>query len=176
MLTRVFPSAFIAPVWLLFLLHGADRDFTLGFEQTCNFSAIDKRGKLIMVTGQWGANKSQVYSPMHINGGESEAASEDSSFGKILELARRHNWSIPLKELIYFWFPTYAEKFRRIYDLYESSVDIPMEKVSDLGRELGLDSECWQTQMWEDSQPWPEYSWEGTSWELERSGYKSGEK
>lgn len=174
MSTKIFALTFLAPVWLLFLLHGADRDFTLRFEQTSNFSARDKQGKLILLTGQWGASKSQVHSPMQINGGEGGDASEDSDDGEFLELARRQNWSISLKELAYFWFPTYEEKLRRIYDLYESSVDIPMEKVSNLRRELGFDPECWQTQTWNISQAPLDYNLEGTSDIY--SGPKSDEK
>lgn len=176
MATAVFPRTFVAPVWLLFLLHGADRDFTLKFEQTSNFSARDKQGKLVLLTGQWGANKSQVHSPMQIHRGEGEPASEDPDDGKILGLAQGQNWSVSLKELIYFWFPTYAERFRRIYDLYESNVDIPMERVSNLRRELGFDPECWQTQTWNNSQHLLEHNLEGTSWILEQPGYKSDEE
>lgn len=174
--TGIFPRTFIAPLWLLFLLHGADTDFTLSFEPTCNFSSRDKQGKLILLTGQWGASKCQVHSPMQIHGGEGEDASEGPDEGKILELAKRQNWTLSLKELTYLLFPTYAENLRRIYDLYESSVDIPKERVSDLRRELGFDPECWQTQTWKDSSPWLRYNWEGTSWILERPDYESGEK
>lgn len=150
-----------APVWLLFLSYGANRDFTLSFEQSCNFSETDHRGKLVRVTGYWGPDKTRVHSPISLH---------DEDRSGILELAKRQNWSISLKELTYFWFPPFADRFRRIYELYESNVDTPIQGLSDLRRELGLDPECWQTQIWDGPRPQPQYVLEGTSGIVQESG------
>lgn len=155
-------SASVAPAWLLFLLHGADRSFTLSFELSCNFSSIDKCAKLFQVTGHWGQDNHQVHSPVYIR--------EDEDEGGILELAKCHDWSVPLRELTYFWFPPHADRFRRIYDFYEGSVDIQVEKLNDLRRELGFDSAYWQSHAWGKHQPLIPRGWEGVSRILTRSG------
>lgn len=149
------PKASPAPVWLLFLLHGAEQIFTLSFEQSCNFSEVDKQGKLISMTGQWGLDKHEVHSPIYVH--------EDH--GGILELAKAQKWSVSLRELTSFWFPMYAEKFRRIHDLYDHSVDLPVEGMMDLRREFGLDPASWRTQVWEIPRPLIR-SWEGISYIL----------
>lgn len=155
-------SASIAPVWLLYLLHGADRSFTLSFERSCNFSSTDKCSKLVIVTGHWGSDKHQVHSPISIR--------EDGDDGAILELARCHNWSVSLKEIACFWFPDYADRFRSIYDLYEINPDHPMAKLKDLRQDLGLDPACWQNRTWNDPQPLFRCRWEGASRILHRPG------
>lgn len=168
-----------APTWLLFILYGADRDFTVTFEQSCNFSCRDRRGKLILLTGKWGVDKSQIHSPVHLNvggdgdDGEGGCDGQDSNLGKMLDLAKRHGWAVPLKELACFWFPDYADHFRRIYDLYESNLDITLERLSELRRELGFDPECWQTQEWSDVQSPLQHKWEGRSRLLGDSEYES---
>lgn len=172
------PASF-APAWLLFILFGADRDFTISFEKSCNFSSKDRRGRLVILTGKWGVSKSQVHSPTYLNGdeygdnGEGGCGGQDSDSSKILDLARRHDWSVPLKELTYFFFPSYADSFRRIYDLYESNVDITLERLLALRRELGLDPECWQTQEWSNVLPRLQFNWEGVSHLLKDSEYES---
>lgn len=172
-------SASQAPMWLLFILYGADRDFTVTFEQSCNFSCGDRRGKLFLLTGKWGVDKSQVHSPVYLNGGgdgddgEGECDGQDSDLCKILDLAKRHGWSVPLKELACFFFPRYAGSFRRIYDLYESNLDITLERLSELRREFGLDPEHWQTQEGSDIQSRLQYQWEGGSQLLRDPGYES---
>lgn len=157
-IVTINPQGSIAPVWLLFLLYGADRSFRLTLEPSCNFSTRDKCTKLMLVTGHWGPEKYQVHSPILID------EIEDS--GGFLELAKSQNWSVPLKELTYFWFTPYADSFRRIYELYEDKADIPLESLNDLRRELGFDPECWQTQMWGDPQPLLQCHWQGHSWVL----------
>lgn len=172
-------SASQAPTWLLFILYGADRDFTVTFEQSCNFSSRDRRGKLFLVTGEWGVGKSQIHSPLYLNGGgdgydgECGCDGQDSDLFKILDLVKRHGWSVPLKELACFFFPLYAGSFRRVYDLYESTLDITLERLSALRRELGLDPEHWQTQEWSGVQSRLQSKWEGGSQLLKDSGYES---
>lgn len=151
----------VAPVLLLFLSYGANRDFTLSFEQSCNFSETDHRGKLVLVTGYWGPDKSRVHSPISLH---------DEDRSGILELAKRQNWSVSLKEFTYFRFPPYADRFRRIFDLYESNVETSMQELSDLRRELGFDPKYWQTQTWDGPQPGTQYVLEGTSSILQQSG------
>lgn len=155
-------SASVAPVWLLYLLHGADRTFTLNFEQSCNFSSVDRGAKLVIVTGRWGQDQHQVHSPIHIR-------EEDDDCG-ILELAKRQKSSISLKEIACFWFPAYADSFRGIFDLYENDIDIPMESLKDLRRDLGVDPEFWQSRTWDDPRPLLRCRWEGDSQILRRSG------
>jgi hypothetical protein len=152
------PQVSIAPVWLLFLLYGADRSFTLTLEPSCNFSTKDKCTKLIMVTSYWGPEKCQIHSPILID------EVEDSR--GIMELAKSQNWSLSLKDITYLWFASYADSFRRIFELYENTADIPSESLRDLRRELGFDPECWQTQMLGDPQPFLQCRWQGTSWVL----------
>lgn len=160
--TTTDSSASVAPVWLLYLLHGADRSFTLSFERSCNFSSIDRCSNFIILTGHWGQDKHQVHSPISIR-------EEDDDDG-ILELAKRQNWSVSLKEIACFWFPAYADRFRGIYDLYENNVDIPMESLKDMGRDLGLDPEFWQSRTWDDPGPLLRCKWEGDSRILRRPG------
>lgn len=150
-----------ALVWLLFLLHGADRSFTISFEKSCIFSGIDKSGKLVLVTGHWGPDKQQVHSPIFCPEGD----------GGILDPGKSQAWSLSLKELTYLWFPTHADKFRKVYELYESYADVPMEKLKELRRELGLDPEFWQTQVCDDDVlPLTKHSCVGHSWVLELCG------
>lgn len=151
----------VAPVWLLFLLHGANRDFTLELSQSCNFSRRDKCTKLVLMTGHWGPAKRQVHSSIFID--------EDEDGGGILELAKSHNYSVSLKEITYFWFASYADSFRRIYELYENTSGITIEGLQDLRRELGLDPQCWQSRIWDETQSLLRSEWEGTSRILQRS-------
>lgn len=154
-LVTATPQASVVPVWLLFLLHGANIDFTLNLTQSCNFSTRDKSAKLILMKGHWGSDKRQVHSPILID--------EDEDSGGIVELARSQDWSVSLKELTYFWFAPYADKFRRIYELLENTSDISVEGLQDLRRELGLDPQCWQSRMWGDPQSLLKNQWEGYS-------------
>lgn len=154
--------ASVAPVWLLYLLHGADRSFTLSFEQSCNFSTTDKCAKLIIVTGHWGQDQHQVHSAIYIR--------EDEDHGGIMELAKSQDGSVSLKEIACFWFPAYADKFGSIYDLYESNDDMPTESLKGLRRDLGLDPEFWQSHTWDDPRPLLRCRWEGDSRILHRPG------
>lgn len=156
----VTPQTSIAPVWLLFLLHGADRNFTLTLSQSCNFSMRDKFAKLVLLTGHWGPDKRQIHSSIFID--------EDDG-GGIVELARSHDWSISLRNLTNFWFAPYADSFRRIYELYQNTSGISTEGLQDLRRELGLDPQCWQSREWGDPQPLLQYQWEDETWILKRS-------
>ena len=131
------PRASPALVWLLFLLHGADRSFTLSFEKFCNFSSIDKCSKLVLVTGYWGPDKHQVHSPIYCREGQ----------GGILELSKSQTWSLSLKAFTYLWFTPHADKFRKIYEVYENGADVSVENLKNLRRELGFDPEFWQTQV-----------------------------
>lgn len=151
----------VAPVWLLFLLHGANRNFTLELSQSCNFSRRDKCTKLVLMTGYWGPAKRQVHSSIFID--------EDEDSDGILELAKSQNYSVSLKEITYFWFASYADSFRRIYELYENTSDITIEGLQDLRRELGLDPQCWQSRIWDETQSLLRFEWEGTSCILKRS-------
>lgn len=140
------------PAWLLFLLHGAEQNFTLKFEQTCNFSQIDKSGKLISVTGLWGTKNEQVHSPIYIH--------EDQ--GGIVELARVQDWSVSLMDIIGFWLPRHIETFRRIGHLVGERKVLPEEQLKNLKLELGLDPASWRDQMWDIPEALFQ-SWEGSS-------------
>lgn len=140
------------PVWLLFLLHGAERNFTLKFEQTCNFSEIDKSGKLISVTGLWGAQNEQVHSPIHIH--------EDQH--GIVELAKVQGWSVSLVDIIGLWLPRHVEKFLRIHHLVGEGNILPEEQLQDLKLEFGFDLASWHDQVWDIPEALFQ-SWEGHS-------------
>ncbi|KAG8167626.1 hypothetical protein KVR01_003315 [Diaporthe batatas] len=145
-------QASVAPVWLLFILHGADTRFTLNFKQTCNFSARDKNAKTMEMTGLWGPDgyQTQIHTPILI----------DEDEDGILGLARNRNWSVSLEELAYFWFVPHVDSFRKVFELYGNS-HISEGAQKDLGRELGFDLECWQSQTWGDPRPLLRYPWEG---------------
>lgn len=146
-----------ALVWLLFLLHGADRSFTLSFEKSCNFSGIDKSGKLVLITGRWGPDQQQIHSPIFCHEGQ----------GGILDLGKHHTWSLSLKELTYLWFEPHADKFRNVYELHENDADDPTENLKELRRQVGMDPEFWQTQVCDDSLPLMGHECEGYTWILE---------
>jgi hypothetical protein len=150
-------KACVAPVWLIFLLHGADTSFTLTLEQTSNFSAREKTAKMMTMTGYWGQDNYQAHSPILI----------DEDDDGIVGLARSRNWSVSLKELTYFWFAPYADDFRKIFELTKDNGRIPAEDLKNLRQELGFDPECWQDQMWRDPQPLLRHPWVGISTILE---------
>ncbi|KAJ4409465.1 hypothetical protein N0V82_009459 [Gnomoniopsis sp. IMI 355080] len=144
--------ASLLPVWLLFFLHGAEKDFTLDFSQTCNFSEVDKSGKMVSVTGHWGLDRRQLHSAIYIH--------EDH--GGILKLAKSRDWSLSLMEIINFWFPLHAETFRTINELSEDGAGLPDEHLHNLRQEFGLDPAHWKTQLWHIPRPLFE-SWKGSS-------------
>lgn len=140
------------PVWLLLLLHGAEQNFTLKFEQTCNFSQIDKSGKLISVTGLWGTQNKQVHSPIYIH--------EDQC--GIVELAKVQDWSVSLLDIIGFWLPRHVERFRRIHHLVGEGKSLPEEQLQNLKLEFGFDLASWRDQVWDIPEALFQ-SWEGHS-------------
>lgn len=144
--------ASLVPAWLLFLLHGAEQKFTLKFEQTCNFSQIDKSGKLISVTGLWGTQSEQVHSPIFIH--------EDH--GGIVELAKMRDWSVSLMDIIDFWLPRHVEKFRRIDHLLGEGKVLPEDQLQNLKLDFGFDLASWREQVWDVPEALFQ-SWEGHS-------------
>lgn len=154
--------ASVVPVWLLFLLHGADKDFTLNFEQTCNFSEVDRSGKLVSVTGHWGLDRRQFHSAIYI----------PEDHGGILKLAKSRNWSLSLMELVCFWFPLHAEKFQTIHELSENDAGLSEQNLQNLMQKFGFDLTCWTTQLWDIPEPLFR-TWEGTSRLLRIPEYRS---
>lgn len=146
------PRASFAPVWLLFLLHGANQDFTLTFERSCNFDEVDKTGKLVTVEGRWGSEKRQVHEPIFVR--------EDHH--RIFGLAKCQDWSVSLRDITYFWFPKHVEQFRRVYDLHENGNGSFLENLEDVRRDLGLDPQLWRNREWEIPQSLFQ-DWEGSS-------------
>lgn len=142
--------ASLVPVWLLFLLHGAEQNFTLKFEQTCNFSQIDKSGKLISVTGLWGTQNEQVHSPIHIH--------EDQD--GIVELAKVQDGSVSLLDIIEFWLPRHVEKFRRIHHLVGEGKVLPKDPQQ--LQNLKIEFASWHDQGWDIPEALFQ-SWEGHS-------------
>lgn len=138
------PTAWFAPTWMLFLLHGADRNLTLTLEQTCNISTEDKSTRLLLITGYWGPQKYQVHSPFLVNDNE-----VDDGF---LALVNRLNGSISLEEITYFWFAPHADMFRRIFEFHRSTSEISTGSLKDLRQELGFDPDCWHDQSWDEPQ------------------------
>lgn len=146
------PVASFAPMWMLFLLHDADRSLTLTLEQTCNISRTDNLTKMLRITGHWGPEKYQVHSPILVNDNE-----DDDGF---LALVKRQNWSITLEEIAYFWFAPHATMFRRIFEFYRNTSGISTESLKGLRQDLGLDPECWYEQSWDKPQCLLEGEWE----------------
>jgi hypothetical protein len=142
------------PLWLLFLLHGADTNFWLTFQTCSNDGDVEVNGsKLLSVSGQFGADKHQIYSPVLIR--------EDH--GGIVELAKSQDWSVSLRDIVLFWFPAHAQAFQRLIDLNETRAGNPSpEETKVLRREYGFDLESWQPDVWEISKPLFK-SWTGIS-------------
>lgn len=142
--------ASLVPVWLLFLLHGAEQNFTLKFEQTCNLSQIDKSGKLISVTGLWGTQKEQFHSPIYIH--------EDQC--GIVELAKVQDWSVSLLDIIGFWLPRHIAQFQRIHDLVGEGKVFPKDPQQ--LQNLKIEFASWHDQAWDIPEALFQ-SWEGRS-------------
>lgn len=153
----IWTSKFTAPhgpVWLLFLLHGADTNFWLTFERSPDDGATEENGsKLLSVIGQFGAGKHQPYLPLMIH----------ENHGGIVDIAKAQDWSVSLKDIVSFWFPAQAHVFRRLIDLNETAIGKHSpEDLKGLRREYGFDLESWQPQEWGISEPLFK-SWTGIS-------------
>ncbi|POS72344.1 hypothetical protein DHEL01_v209263 [Diaporthe helianthi] len=92
------------------------------------------------INRHWGPEKYQTHSSILVNDNE-----DDDGF---LALVKRHNWSVSLEEITYFWFAPHANMFRKIFELYRNTSEISTESLKVLRQELGFDPECWHDQSW----------------------------
>lgn len=141
------------PVWLLFLLHGADPFFSLTFDISSDDETGGADDRRFRVTGRFGYEEHVLCSPVYI--------CEDH--GGIAELARRQNWTVSLRDIVSVWFPAHAEAFHRLIGLNEERIGEPSpEELKDLRREFGFELDSWQPVDWELPKPLLQ-SWTGES-------------
>lgn len=136
------PGVPMQALWLLFLVHGADTNFWLTFEETSDENSEDhgQEERQLIMSGEFGTERHELFTPVTV--------AEDH--GGIVELAKKQDWTVSLSDLVCFWFPDHAEEFRALIHLNQSRVGNPSaEELKDLRQKYCFDPGAWQNREWE---------------------------
>lgn len=162
---RTKPRVPMQAVWLLFLIHGADTNFWLTFEEIgVEYNEGSGQARQLRMSGQFGTERLQLFTPVTVG----------ADYGSIVELAKEQGWTVSLEDITRFWFPDHAEEFRTLIHLNESRIGDPSaEELRGLRQRFGFDPNAWQNREWKIPKPLLR-CWSGSSywrWDSERKAY-----